>query len=256
MRKNTLKKMRAAQAERTERILGTGFGTAKELLEFNQNWSHLGVGMDEVWPQPKIEFGFLRFGANDGWEERDATDFHQQVGKTHEELLAQPKNQAHIYSRLDPVQVLNTSLHEAIHFVPAARAGFPHSVIQGPTIFCKYGQPTGVSYLPINAAVGFEPEVYKRFALEKRADCILMWIGPSVLMPALMSETTAPQDFANDECSAHELDLTTEEYAEALTAAARLLDDETFWDQISTIARRLRPLIQAGGNHSLGGFDR
>jgi hypothetical protein len=250
MRKSTFKKMRAARTERAEHLARTGFARASELEEFNTAWAHLGVLPDEVWPVPKqIDYRFWAL-ENEQGVEKDEADFERLAGQTPERAFRTPGHQAQIQQMFAPVQQLNTSIHEAIHFEIAKSAGFPHSGLYGPKIACKIG-PTGFTFSPTCGSVAYEEPFYERFAKEKQHECAVMWFGPLACMPTLMPESTSPEDFQSDFDSVAALGLTEDQDKSAMEAAVSLIVDSDFLARVYYTARRFRPLIQAGGEHFL-----
>ena len=254
MRKSALKRMQAARKERAEHLDRTGFASANELQEFNAKWASLGVTTDEVWPLPeKIQYQFLALEHGE-WVEEDEDYFVRVIGHSPERAFRTPQHQSHIQERFGPVQQLNTSLHESIHFVLGQMAGYPHSILNGPTIVCKIQSAngrTGIDFLPVCGSVGYEGPHYGKFANEKRHECALMWLGPNPCMRYLMPESTNDNDFESDLGSVNNLGLTQDQDDSATATALSLISDSNFLAQVYRTAHQFRPLIRVGGEHSL-----
>ena len=240
--------------------LTTGFETPEALREFNAEWQTRGVLPEEIWPLARRTFEFILSGSDATTIVRSSDDVIRFETSRGLPVRFGPDFMDWVRGECDregaPLKQLNTSLHEACHWVAGEIAGFPHTEVIGPTFECTLEKVAGVlkithvRYEP--PAVVQDPDSTERFYTQKPMDYAAMLLAPLCVMPRLMPGTTEDDDFVPDIMALMRCVPEQGETA-GLEAAAALTDSPEFLERVKVCARELRPLIRKGGISQLPG---
>jgi hypothetical protein len=236
----------------------TGFDTPEELRSFNSAWAHLGVTPDETWPMPRWK---LEIHEHDEvlWTVKNQNDAEALKHAWGYSPLEAPGIAAWVNAEiLAPLQLLNTSIHEALHFEMGLCLNLtPHSLLVGQIFHCfveiKNDRREIVTIKPYPAGVGYDLETYRGLSQGNPMELAAVLYAPNLFMSELMPDGTEQENFENDFYMANELGLTKEEEDAAVEIAVETFSGPSFIERVKTAARRFRPLIQGGGQNLLTG---